>query len=164
MAHIHTKPGEHDLTVSAFIIRMDFDEPKLMMHLHKKLNKWLQFGGHVELNEDPWEALTHELLEESGYDMNQLSLIEVAHAPKLSEFKSHPIPFCINTHPFSDEHSHTDLAYAFTTDQSPQHTIGDNESKDIRLFTKAELTTLSNEEIFKNVREIGLFVFDNLIH
>jgi hypothetical protein len=49
MAHIHTEPGQHDFTASAFIIRLDrLDErgqPKLLLHKHKKLHKLLQFGG-----------------------------------------------------------------------------------------------------------------------
>lgn len=46
MAHIHTNPGEHDLTASAFIVRDDFAKPRLMLHMHKKLGVLLQPGGH----------------------------------------------------------------------------------------------------------------------
>ncbi len=53
MAHIHTQPGQHDHTASAYIFRVDFDEPKLVLHLHRKINKYLQFGGHIELHETP---------------------------------------------------------------------------------------------------------------
>lgn len=163
MSHIHTQPGQYDFTVSAFIIRTDFDAPKIVLHRHKKLGKWLQFGGHVELNENPWEALTHEVLEESGYDMAQLELIEVAKGPNLSNDFSHPLPFCVNSHPFSDEHSHTDLAYAFRTNQAPNHKIAKGESTDVQYFSRDELASLPLTEIFQNVKEIGLFVFDNLL-
>lgn len=37
MAHIHTKPGQHDLTASAYIIRDDGNEPVVLLHRHKKL-------------------------------------------------------------------------------------------------------------------------------
>jgi len=63
MAHIHTQPGQHDHTASAYIVRTDFDEPKIMLHLHRKIGKYLQFGGHVELHETPWQAVVHELRE-----------------------------------------------------------------------------------------------------
>jgi len=53
MSHIHTNPGEHDQTVSAFIIRTDTAEPELLLHVHKKLGVLLQPGGHIELNETP---------------------------------------------------------------------------------------------------------------
>jgi 8-oxo-dGTP pyrophosphatase MutT (NUDIX family) len=56
MPHIHTGPGEHDHTASAVIIRNESDGPKVLLHLHKKLNRLLQPGGHVELHETPWQA------------------------------------------------------------------------------------------------------------
>ncbi len=164
MAHIHTKPGEHDFTVSAFIVRTDLDEPKLIMHKHKKIGKWLQFGGHVELNEDPWQALTHEILEESGYEMDQLELIETTNWPKLSDYKTHPLPFSINTHPFSDNHYHTDLSYAFRTTENPNNSIMAGESANIKLFSREELNSLSDKAIFRNVKELGIFVLDKLIN
>ena len=45
MAHIHTEPGQHDFTASAFIIRTDTPEPKLLLHRHKLVGKYLQIGG-----------------------------------------------------------------------------------------------------------------------
>jgi 8-oxo-dGTP diphosphatase len=73
MAHIHIGENEIDLTVSAFIVRKFPDDSwRLLVHRHKKLGKLLQKGGRVELNETPWEAITHELEEESGYDIANL--------------------------------------------------------------------------------------------
>lgn len=72
MPHIHEGDGQHDLTAGAFIIRFDQDEPKGLLHFHRKLHKLLPIGGHVELNESPWQAIAHELDEESGYSMSQL--------------------------------------------------------------------------------------------
>ena len=31
MPHIHTEPGQHDHTASAYIFRTDFSEPKVML-------------------------------------------------------------------------------------------------------------------------------------
>lgn len=76
MAHIHTNPGEHDLTASAFIVRDDFEEPRLLLHMHKKLHILLQPGGHVELNENPWQAIEHELREETGYTFDELEVLQ----------------------------------------------------------------------------------------
>lgn len=70
MPHIHTEPGQHDLTVSAYIVRMDLPEPAIILHKHRKLNKWLQFGGHVEPHENPWQAVQREIREESGYELS----------------------------------------------------------------------------------------------
>lgn len=53
MPHIHTEPGQHDHTASAYIVRLDEAEPALILHRHKILGQYLQFGGHVELDENP---------------------------------------------------------------------------------------------------------------
>ncbi len=75
MSHIHTAPGQHDATVSAFIIRID-TEPLVLLHKHKKLGILGQIGGHVELHENPWQAIQHEIKEESGYDITDLMILQ----------------------------------------------------------------------------------------
>lgn len=163
MPHIHTEDGHHDLTASAIIIRSDTPEPTAMLHMHKKLNKFLQFGGHVELDETPWQAINHELKEESGYDLSQLKVLQ----PKKRIFfetagLQHPIPVCLNTHPFNEEgkHFHTDLTFALTTDQQPSSLPAEGESVDIRLFTKAELNALPDSDIHPDIRNILIFVMN----
>lgn len=76
MAHIHTEPGQHDHTASGFIVRTDTPEPTLILHRHKKTGKYMQFGGHIELDETPWQAVRHELMEESGYDLSDLQILQ----------------------------------------------------------------------------------------
>ena len=160
MPHIHTKPGEHDFCASAFIIRLNEDEPRLLLHKHKKLGIYLQFGGHVELNENPWQALRHELLEESGYELGQLKLLQPPHSVRrLSGIIVHPLPVVLMTHNFDATHKHTDIEYAFTTTETPRHAISEAESKDVRAFSRAELEDKAFP-IPDNVREIGLFIFD----
>ncbi|MGH7926471.1 MAG: NUDIX domain-containing protein [Candidatus Binatia bacterium] len=140
MAHIHTQPGQHDHTASAFIVRIDGDEPRLLLHLHKKLGTLLQFGGHIELHENPWQAVAHEIFEESGYALKQLRLLQPPDRIKvLSGAVLHPSPVCYSTHPFNDdlEHFHTDATFAFVTNEPPQYAISDGESADVRLLTRA---------------------------
>jgi hypothetical protein len=162
LSHIHTGKGEHDLTASAFIIRTDFTEPKIMLHMHKKLGKYMQFGGHVELNENPWQALIHETVEESGYEIGQLKLLQPKdRIKKLTGSIAHPLPLCINTHPFKDNtHFHIDIEYTFVTDQKPLHEVGVEESHDFVYLTRDEIVKLSSDKIFENFREIVLFIFD----
>jgi 8-oxo-dGTP pyrophosphatase MutT (NUDIX family) len=161
MPHIHTQPGEHDHTASAFIVRTDFDEPKVMLHLHKKLGKYLQFGGHIETTETPWEAVTHEILEESGYEMPQLTLLQPKDRIKpMGSGKTHPIPIYHHTHNFSEDHLHIDVSYPFITDQEPSRPVGKDESGKIRLFTRAEIDNLPGDSTIASVREAALYVFD----
>jgi 8-oxo-dGTP diphosphatase len=169
MPHIHNEPGQHDHTASAYIIRTDQLNgltPKILVHLHKKFNRLLQPGGHVELNETPWEAIEHELLEEAGYEFSQLQILQpnvtrVLHMENRNT-KLHPYPFCHNTHQVTDEHSHTDIGYLFTTNDLPKNAVGEGESQDLRWLTEEELRT--STEVTSGVRDIGLVAFDIIKH
>ncbi len=161
MPHLHDKPGQHDHTISAYIIRTDFDEPKVMFHLHKKLRKYIQFGGHIELNETPWQAIEHEIKEEAGYDLGQLMLLQPKQRiTSLTGAKLHPVPVYVNTHNFNETHFHTDSAYVFKTDQSPAAGVSINESTDIILLSRQELIDLPVIQTFESVREPALFALD----
>ena len=164
MAHIHTKPGQHDHTASAFIFRIDGKEPKVVLHKHKKTGLYQQFGGHVELNETPWEAVTHEIKEESGYDINQLEVLQPKNRlRKTLGAKLHPTPVCYNTHPFDDGHSHTDVAFAMVTTEAPLGQPIEGESKEIISYSREELEKLPASKTRENIRLICLFIFDEIL-
>lgn len=161
MPHIHTKPGQHDHTASAFIVRTDFNEPKIMLHKHKKLGVYMQFGGHIELDETPWQAISHEIPEETGYEMSQLKILQPRQRlKKVSRSILHPVAVAHNTHVIVDNHYHSDLDYAFVADGPPKSKVGKGESSDIRLFTRAELLAYPKNDIFQEVLDITLFIFD----
>jgi 8-oxo-dGTP pyrophosphatase MutT (NUDIX family) len=62
MAHIHEKI---DFTVAIFVVQ----EAKVLLIHHRKLNRWLPLGGHIELDEDPEFAALREAREESGLEV-----------------------------------------------------------------------------------------------
>lgn len=167
MPHIHTGSGQHDLTASAFIVRTDGKEPRVLLHMHKKLNRWLHMGGHVELHENPWQAVIHEIREESGYELDQLELLQPRHTiTDLHDDYSvaHPLPCILATHPYGHEdHFHTDMSYVFVTAREPRHRVGKDESNVIRLFTKQEIKKLSADELYQDMRVKLLYVFDHLL-
>lgn len=133
MPHIHTQPGQHDMTVSAYIIRTDGPAPLLLVHMHKKLGKLMQIGGHIELDETPWQALAHEITEESGYDIAELKVLQPQARPiAVDSAIVHPVPVLMNTHRVSETHYHSDLVYAFTVTYPPASLPKDNESSDLR--------------------------------
>lgn len=163
MPHIHTEKGQHDLTVSAYIIRKrDSGEHELLVHVHKKVKKLMQPGGHVELNETPWEAITHELTEETGYDIKQLVVLQPArHVVNMTNPKvvQHPIPYIVNTHPVESDmenHYHTDLSYVFITEEEPASGVGEGESDTLRWVTAQELRAFTPNEVQSTTQAVGL--------
>lgn len=165
MPHIHTRPGEHDHTASAFIVRSS-DEPKIVLHVHKLLGKYLQFGGHIELNENPWQSVIHEVREESGYDMSQLKILQPASRLKSLPGNAvlHPYPIYQITHEgFDIDHKHIDTAYAFVTAESPKYKVADNETGLLTEFSRSEILNMPGSKIAENVREACLFVFDECL-
>jgi ADP-ribose pyrophosphatase YjhB (NUDIX family) len=164
MAHIHTEPGQHDHTVSIYLLRTDFDEPKMMLHFHKKVKAYAQFGGHIELNETPWQSVAHELREETGYNIEQLQLLQPAE--RMSHITGailHPQPVAHATmgYPSNGGHFHTDSVYAFTTGSTPLHKPQKGESTDIQLFTRSEIANHPN--IDPITCDIALYIFDKIL-
>ena len=164
MGHLHTEPGQHDYTVGAYLVKFDGNEPKVLLHLHKAANKLLPLGGHIELNETPWQAVARELKEESGYLLNQTKVLQ----PKqrintLSDIIVHPQPVVVTDQDVSSDHFHTDLAYAFVVTGDPQSSPDKGESKDLRWLTKSELEKLMVAEIFPNTIEIYAFILDKCL-
>lgn len=53
-------------TATAFIV----DSEKVLLIYHRKLQKWLPPGGHMEENETPPEAARRETLEETGWHID----------------------------------------------------------------------------------------------
>ncbi len=165
MPHIHTGPGEHDHTASALIIRTDGPEPKVLLHMHKKINRLLQIGGHIELNETPWQAILHEIVEEAGYVPTQLTLLQPQlRIKKLAGTDVHPQPVVHSTHNFLQlDHKHTDIVYAFVTTEDPAQQPGEGESMDLRWISADDLQQLSSDEIYKDTVELCQFVLTHIL-
>lgn len=166
MAHIHNEPGQHDLTVSAFIINVsDKENPKILLCRHKKLGKLLQPGGHVELDENPRQAVLREVTEETGYSPLELQVLQSA--PNIVQNPSSnavylPNPITVNYHYYGQEdHIDNDLSFAFVTSEMPKGHPDAGESLDFAWLSLAELRALSSDDTIKNAQEISDFVLEN---
>lgn len=161
MPHLHTESGQHDLTVTAFVVRMDESEPTVLLHMHRTHKRLMPVGGHVELSETPWQAVGHELSEESGYTLADLHILQPPdRMEKLRGANLHPYPVVVNTHVAADKHYHTDLSYAFVATHKPQRPVAANESKDLRWLTRQELDRLVEPTIFLNTQDTYRYVLD----
>lgn len=140
MPHIHTEPEQHDTTVSAWIFREEAGERKVFVHMHRKIQKYMQVGGHIELEETPWRAIAHELEEESGYTLSELEIYQPLYMPRAARSGIvHPTPVFIDTHQPTPGHYHTDIRYAFLAKDMPKSRPAQGESEDLRWYTLDEL-------------------------
>lgn len=140
MPHIHTKPNQHDLTVSAYVIRFEGSQWKCLVHMHRKIDMLMQIGGHIELDQTPWQALAAELRDETGYTLGELQVLQpYDELPFVDKAIVHPVPVLANTHYVGNQHYHSDMCYAFVADAPPEHQPTEGESDDLRWLSLPEL-------------------------
>src|ERR1700689_95182 len=101
MAHIHEKI---DFTVAIFVVH---DDAILLIH-HRKLDKWLPLGGHIELDEDPEQAALREAREESGLEGE---LLGERPPPTPPGTRALTAPRFLDTHRISATHEHIGMIY-----------------------------------------------------
>mgnify|MGYP001617513992 CR=1 FL=1 len=128
MPHIHELI---DFVVTVYIVYGD----KVLLVFHKQLQKWLPIGGHIELDEDPEQALFREIQEECGLEVEILSS-----KPDIGNEGRKPLltPNYLDIHKISDTHSHTSLTY-FARAKSDTVMLAEREHEDIRWFSEADL-------------------------
>jgi 8-oxo-dGTP pyrophosphatase MutT (NUDIX family) len=131
MAHIHEKI---DFTVAIFVVH---DGKVLLIH-HRKLDKWLPLGGHIELDEDPEQAALREAKEESGLDVELLGERAPTTGPGTRALIT---PRFLDIHRITDTHEHIGMIY-WARPQSGSVQLAREEHHDIRWCTAAELDAL----------------------
>ncbi len=132
MPHIHEKI---DFTVAIFVVH---DGKVLLIH-HRKLDKWLPLGGHVELDEDPEQAALREAREESGLDVELLGERAPTTEPGTRALIT---PRYLDIHRISDTHEHIGMIY-WARPRGGEVTLASEEHHHIRWATAAELDTLT---------------------
>lgn len=160
MPHIHNQPGQVDFTVTMFLFRKRDGALETMLHMHRKLGRLLPVGGHVELDETPWQAVAHELEEESGYELSRVKLLQpvLRIGGGIEGMIVHPQPVAVNTHTMPHEHFHSDLSYAFLVDDLPTKPLDERESSDIRWLTQEQIDNLTADETYTNTMSLLRFV------
>ena len=103
-----------------------------ILHLHKRLRRWMQPGGHVDPGEAPWQAALRESSEETG-----LELRHPEGGPRLIH---------VDVHAAAKGHTHLDLRYLLlAADGEPAPAPG--ESPQVRWFAWDEALALSDESL-----------------
>ena len=111
------------VTGSAIVV----SERGVVLHLHKRMNLWLQPGGHIEPGETPWDAARREAEEETGL------AVEFAPGPAGATAAPNPPLAHVDVHAGPRGHTHLDLRYIlFARPDDPAPPPG--ESQDVRWF------------------------------
>jgi 8-oxo-dGTP pyrophosphatase MutT (NUDIX family) len=103
-----------------------------VLHLHRRLRRWMQPGGHIDAGEGPAEAALRESREETG--------LVLAHPP------SGPQMINVDVHDAAEGHTHLDLRYLLvggTDDPEPPP----EESQDVRWFEWPEALAMADEAL-----------------
>jgi 8-oxo-dGTP diphosphatase len=104
MPHIHAL---YDFAVNTFIV---FEE-KILLVNHPRYGFWLAPGGHIELDEDPDQALFREIKEETGFASEDIEVLskKPEQIDKVSKFLYSPN--YITVHEANAPHKHITLMY-----------------------------------------------------
>ena len=127
------QPGDEDsdpthLTASGIVV----GDRGVVLHLHRRLHKWLQPGGHLEPGEPPEATVIRECVEETG--------LRVAHP------SGGPCLVHVDVHRAAQGHVHLDLRYLVTApDDDPAPAPG--ESQDVAWFSWAEAQHLADDAL-----------------
>ena len=108
-----------------------------VLHLHKRLHRWLQPGGHLEPGEAPWEAALRESEEETG--------LVVSHpdgGPRLLH---------VDVHPAAKGHTHLDLRYLLVSADADPAPAPD-ESPHVRWYPWDEAIDLADDALVGALR------------
>lgn len=121
------------ITGSSWIV--DKTRQYVLLTNHKKLNRWLQLGGHADGDENIIQVATREAEEESG--LKSIKLLN----ENLFDIDIHLIP----ENPKDKEHYHYDIRFIFEADITEPLIIS-NESKDLKWIKVALLEQLTQND------------------
>jgi 8-oxo-dGTP pyrophosphatase MutT (NUDIX family) len=96
-------------TVTTFIS----SNGKTLLHWHKKNQMWLPPGGHIEPDEDPYEAALREVQEEIGFGITLLKTVQPYPYYQPQQLPP-PVTIMIENIPATSSepaHQHIDLIY-----------------------------------------------------
>jgi 8-oxo-dGTP pyrophosphatase MutT (NUDIX family) len=136
-----------DWAATTFVVH----QHKTLLLLHRKLNKWLPPGGHIDPHELPDVAALREVEEETGLKVALLDAGE-----PLGPVRRLAQPLCILLETIGDDHEHIDLIYA-------ARVVGGDvlnaarEGQDWRWYSVDEL---DGSEVAADVRELARRAID----
>lgn len=140
------------VTGSAWITNAARD--KVILTHHRKLNQWLQLGGHSDGNPDTLAVAHREAEEESG-----LSIVQPV-SREIFDVDIHLIPSRLE----EGQHYHYDVRFLFVAGEDQPLTVSD-ESHDVAWISVDEIQHYAaNESILRMVRKMHHVISKRSVH
>lgn len=157
-------------TATAFV--MD-SQKRVLLLWHKRLQRWMPPGGHIDKNEMPEDCALRECKEETGLDVEivgdvQPDLFETS----IGEGRMLKKPFAMlleeipafegNSYkPAQEAHQHMDFLFlARPLNESQALQIAEQEADHLRWFSMDEVMQLNDSEIFNNVKKCVIYMLN----
>lgn len=149
-------------TASMFVINESENEWKILFVHHKKFDRWMIPGGHVEAFENPIEAVLREIFEETQTSPRLISFFN-KEVPNTDSTWLLPPEFffeqLIPARKGEDEHYHLDCCYVgVVDDDSMAHRA--EESNDIGWFNLQEIR--DNTSMFLSTQTLAINLLEKL--
>ena len=125
---------------SVFVINPE--DKKILLVKHRHFNRWVQPGGHIEYNEVPEETAIREAYEETGIKVKILG----ERFPREDDYIR---PLGIQKNRGSQGDLHIDVIYAAIPNGNIEPNFDDEETANVRWFTREELELLN---VFEDIK------------
>ena len=129
--------------LTASCLLWSHDGARVLLHHHRKLGLWLQFGGHCDGEGDTREVALRETVEESGIAPSALTETPV-------DFDIHTIP----ARPGEPEHVHLDVRYLAVAPQGAREALSE-ESLALAWLTPTEALERGVDESLRRMILLG---------
>lgn len=147
------KTFKKQFTATVYVVH----DGKVLLVKHRKFNKWLPPGGHVDRDETPVEAAKREVFEETGFEIEFIRdehLWIEAWNGKSIERPFFCILFDVPEHKEEKAHQHIDFIYVAQL-KGGQEIQNSREIEDLRWFSLEEILKLEGDvEIFKETQSV----------
>ena len=126
--------NEGHITGSGLIL--DGSNERVLLMYHRKLQLWLQMGGHGEGELDPSQIALREAIEE--FALPDLTFFPSSEYPMFVDVDAHIIPARLDI----PAHYHLDFRYLLLTSLPEDIRLPHAEAHDLRWYSFAEIPTL----------------------
>lgn len=146
-------------TATAFVVD---SQKRVLLLWHKRLQRWMPPGGHIDKNETPEDCALRECKEETGLDVEIVGDTQHVDLFEGAAFEGKmlkkPFAMLLENIPESTErgepaHLHMDFLFmARPLDEAQALQRAEAEADHLKWFSKEEVGALNDDEIFVNVR------------